>query len=121
MSRSQNLSDVEILRLGEFNPSDNSRTFDAISLKRFYWEGMIQFIQWSETESRIYAYSDRHVKYRGDTGILFDASRETVEDEELARRTIAKAVLDCFYDVRASYEVLSDGNGGWIPLVVRPQ
>lgn len=51
---------VEIVALGDFDPVEKRRDFDAVSYRRYYWRGRLDFVLWGQpVEGRIYVFSDR--------------------------------------------------------------
>ena len=106
---------VEFLFLGDFDPETNRRDFDAVSYGTFYWRGRLDFIEWERPkEGRIYVFSDRDDPL-GDDYAMRPGKIEEVEQDELARRAIAKAIVQCF-DHTTTIKAFSDGKGGWITL-----
>ncbi len=108
------MENVEIIELGAFDPKTNRRTFDAVSYETCYWRGRLDFVLWPGTgEGRIYVMSDRNDL--GDDYGMRPGTVDEVENDDRAKEVIAKAIIQCF-DHTITYEVLSDGNGGWIPF-----
>jgi len=108
------MADLEIIKLGEFDPEANHRVFDAVSYGRFYWRGLLSFVRFAPTDTRICVFSNRDDAF-GDDYAVRPGSLEEVADDTLAASVIAKAVTECFDHTR-TVEALSDGNGGWITL-----
>lgn len=109
-----NPESVEVISLGEFDSEKNQRDFDAVSFERFYWRGRLDFVLSEATKGHIYVFSDRNDALGDDYGMK-PGSIEEVENDELAKNVIAKAVLQCF-DHKTATEAISDGNGGWVTL-----
>lgn len=108
------MSDVEFLYLGEYDPKQRRRDFDAVSFGGYYWQGYINFEHWGENDDRVTVSSDRRDPFGEDYATKRGTERE-VKDADLAKAAIEKAIVSCF-DHTTTYEALSDGNGGWIAL-----
>jgi hypothetical protein len=109
-----NEKNVEIISLGEFDPVTKRRDFDAVSYDRYYWRGRLDFVLWEATDGRIVVASDRS-DVLGDDIAMRPGTLDEVADDDRAKQVIAKAVEQCF-DHTHTVEVISDGQGGWIPL-----
>lgn len=105
---------VEIIALGAFDPATKRRDFDAVSYGRYYWRGRLDFVLWEATDERIFVASDRS-DVLGNDFAMRPGTLDEVEDDERAKQVIAKAVEQCFNHTR-TVEVISDDDGGWIPL-----
>ena len=109
------VENVEIVALGNFNPETKRRDFDAVSYGRYYWRGRLDFVVGDHPEEgRIYVFSDRSNVLDDDYGMRPGTIGE-VENKELARQMIAKAVEQCF-DHTTTVEAIRDGNGSWVTL-----
>lgn len=108
------MSDVEVLHLGQFDTELNRREFDAVSYGRCFWQGLLQFERLSDTDSRIFVFSNRRDAL-GDDYATRPGTVEEVRDKALAEGVIEKAIVSCF-DHTTNIEALPDSKGGWITL-----
>ena len=107
------MSDVEIIDLGEFDPSTNKRSFDAVSYETCFWRGLLSF-EGMGKDTKVVVYSDRE-DLLGDDYAVKPGTLKEVVDPERAKVLIAKAITSCF-DHSVTQEALPDGRGGWIRL-----
>lgn len=108
--------EVEVIHLGEFDPVANRREFDAVSYAAYYWRGLLSWeMDGPGGSPTVYIWSDREDPfsddYAGKKGTL-----EHVRDDDLAKDIIKGAVAKCF-DHTSTFRAISDGKGGWIPLI----
>ena len=108
------MKDVEILRLGEFDDSNTSREFEAVSFERYLWRGILKCEEWQPGQYRVYVFPDRENRDADEYAVRPGMLAE-VQEETSAKKAIKSAITNAL-DHRQTTEVISDGRGGWINI-----